>query len=124
MPVFLDWNASVQPIKQAGLGPARFMKSLGAQDLTWTFVRDAQQNLTAAFVGLGHAILNQFLTMEAANGRLELKPSAFGRVQAGLKLFRGGCHKVPMAEIAAAMDLSVSSSLSVLGRSCIFIHSC
>ena len=89
--VFLNGDSMMQAFVETGLCPARFSKRRRADDITGTPIGHTQDNLSAAFVRQGDAVIYQLLKMKAASRGLELKTNSLGFRQPTFKLFER-CH--------------------------------
>ena len=61
LPIHLHMDSLMNALDRA----FRHVKGLGADDLAWTFVGDAQHHPTAAFVCQRHAIIHKLLEIKA-----------------------------------------------------------
>ena len=83
-----------QPVMQAGLRASRLGECRSADDPARTPVGHAENNRAAAFVGQGHALLDQLVEVIVLLRLLELEVGAFGFGQPVLELFVGGRHGI------------------------------
>src|SRR4030065_2801937 len=68
-----------KPLVKSCFGSPRIGKRGSAYHVSRAAIRDAKYDLAAAFIRERHAVVHQFLEMEAGGGGLELQLPAFWR---------------------------------------------
>ena len=91
--VFFNRDAVTEALVQAGLGAPGLGEGGGAEDGAWPPIGDAQDHPAAALVGQRHAVVDEFLEMEAARGGLELDVGALRSIEQAAKFFGRGRHQ-------------------------------
>jgi hypothetical protein len=90
--LLLHWNAMQQPVVQTRLGAPRLGECRRADDSARALVGHAEDDLAAAFVGQGDAVLDQFLEVIVLLRLLEFETDAFGLGEPVLEVVGGGRH--------------------------------
>jgi len=71
---FLDGNAMAEALVQPCFGASGFGKCPGADNLSWSTIRDPEDDLAAAFVGDRNAVIDKLVEVKSAGCTLSFLP--------------------------------------------------
>ena len=107
----LDIHAKAERLEKFSRHADRIVHRGSANDRARRFVRDAQQHLSATFVGEGDAILAEFAEVELRLGFLKFQALMFGRGTAPqIDLFECGAHARPFSSSSSRPSASFSTA--------------